>query len=120
MNMTKSLIFFLVAGLCEIGGSYLVWLWAREGRSRGYALAGAVLLILYGVVPTLQTENFGRVYAAYGGVFVLLSILWGRQVDRVVPDRCDLAGGAVGSGRSANHHVRPAWLRIRRRLSGGN
>lgn len=62
----KSLIFFLVAGLCEIGGGYLVWLWAREGKGRGYALVGAVFLIMYGVVPTLQTENFGCVYAAYG------------------------------------------------------
>jgi small multidrug resistance family-3 protein len=95
MDITKSVIFFLAAGLCEIGGGYLVWLWAREGKSRWYALTGAVLLVLYGVVPTLQTANFGRVYAAYGGVFIVLSILWGWQVDRFVPDRFDLLGGAV-------------------------
>lgn len=95
MDIAKSLLFFLVAGLCEIGGGYLVWLWAREGKGRGFALAGAVLLILYGVIPTLQNQNFGRVYAAYGGVFIVLSILWGWQVDRVVPDGFDLLGGAV-------------------------
>jgi small multidrug resistance family-3 protein len=54
-----------------------------------------MLLVLYGVVPTLQPQNFGRVYAAYGGVFIVLSTLWGWQVDRVVPDRFDLLGGAV-------------------------
>jgi small multidrug resistance family-3 protein len=77
MFVAKSLAFFVVAGLCEIGGGYLVWLWLREGRSIWVAIAGAVVLFLYGIVPTLQPANFGRVYAAYGGVFVVLSILWG-------------------------------------------
>ena len=77
MVIAKSLLFFLAAGLCEIGGGYLVWLWLREGRSIWYALAGAVVLVLYGVIPTFQPANFGRVYAAYGGVFVALSLLWG-------------------------------------------
>ncbi len=77
MVIAKSLLFFLAAGLCEIGGGYLVWLWLREGKSTWYALVGAVVLILYGVIPTFQPANFGRVYAAYGGVFVALSLLWG-------------------------------------------
>ena len=95
MVIAKSLVFFLAAGLCEIGGGYLVWLWLREGKSIWYGLVGAVVLVLYGVIPTFQPENFGRVYAAYGGVFVALSLLWGWRVDRIVPDRFDILGGAV-------------------------
>lgn len=91
----KTLLYFVAAGLCEIGGGYLVWLWLREHKSPLYALAGAVALVLYGVVPTLQPENFGRVYAAYGGIFIVLSLLWGWRIDKVRPDRFDLIGGAV-------------------------
>jgi small multidrug resistance family-3 protein len=91
----KSIGYFILAGLFEIGGGYLVWLWLREGKPFWYAIAGAVILVLYGVVPTLQPANFGRVYAAYGGVFIVLSILWGWRVDKIVPDRFDLIGGAI-------------------------
>jgi small multidrug resistance family-3 protein len=95
MAITKSVVLFILAGLCEIGGGYLVWLWLREGKSPWYALVGAFVLILYGVIPTLQPAHFGRVYAAYGGIFVVLSILWGWKVDHVAPDRFDLIGGLV-------------------------
>jgi len=95
MALIRSLVLFVLAGLCEIGGGYLVWLWLREGRSKWYGLAGALVLFAYGVLPTLQTANFGRVYAAYGGIFIALSLLWGWQVDRVVPDRFDLIGGGI-------------------------
>lgn len=54
-----------------------------------------MVLFLYGIVPTLQEASFGRVYAAYGGIFIVLSILWGWQVDKVVPDMDDLVGGAI-------------------------
>ena len=93
--MIKSLFYFVAAGLCEIGGGYLVWLWLRENRPFYYAVMGAVVLVLYGVIPTLQPASFGRVYAAYGGVFVVLSILWGWRIDKISPDRFDLIGGAV-------------------------
>jgi small multidrug resistance family-3 protein len=56
---------------------------------------GALILFLYGIVPTYQPARFGRVYAAYGGWFVVLSILWGWGVDQISPDRYDLIGGAV-------------------------
>lgn len=91
----KSLTYFIAAGLCEIGGGYLFWLWLRENKSPWYALAGAAALVLYGVVPTLQPANFGRAYAAYGGVFVVLSILWGWQIDKIAPDKFDIIGGAA-------------------------
>jgi small multidrug resistance family-3 protein len=91
----KSVFYFVAAGLCEIGGGYLVWLWLREGRSIGFAIAGAMILIVYGVIPTLQPANFGRVYSAYGGIFIVLSILWGWKIDNILPDRFDLIGGAV-------------------------
>ncbi len=95
MIQAKSFVYFILAGMCEIGGGYLIWLWLRENKSIWLAVVGGLVLILYGVIPTLQPANFGRVYAAYGGVFIALSILWGWQVDKVVPDRFDLIGGMV-------------------------
>lgn len=95
MEIAKSLLYFVLAGLCEIGGGYLVWFWLREGRSIWLALVGAVLLICYGIIPTLQPAHFGRVYAAYGGVFIVLAMLWGWQVEQVTPDRFDLIGGLM-------------------------
>jgi len=91
----KSLFYFLLAGLFEIGGGYLVWLWLREGKSLGLGILGGIVLCLYGVIPTLQPAGFGRVYAAYGGIFIVLSILWGWKIDQVQPDRYDLIGGAI-------------------------
>lgn len=94
-DIVKSLMYFVLAGLCEIGGGYLVWLWLRDGKSIYYAVAGAVILILYGIIPTFQPAHFGRVYAAYGGIFVVMSILWGWTVDNIVPDRYDIIGGMI-------------------------
>ncbi len=94
-EIAKSFFFFILAGLYEIGGGYLVWLWLREGKSIWHGFFGAAVLVVYGVIPTLQPANFGRVYAAYGGIFIVLSILWGWQVDKTVPDRFDVIGGAV-------------------------
>lgn len=94
-RVAQSLGLFLLAGLCEIGGGYLVWQWWRNGAAWSAGLVGGVILFLYGVVPTYQPAHFGRVYAAYGGVFVVLSMLWGWSVDRITPDRYDLLGGAI-------------------------
>ena len=97
MQIAASLFYFVLAGLFEIGGGYLVWLWLREGKSPLFAVAGAIVLALYGAVPALQPKSadFGRVYAAYGGVFIVLSLLWGWRVDRATPDRADVIGGCV-------------------------
>jgi small multidrug resistance family-3 protein len=94
-ELIRSIALFVVAGLCEIGGGYLVWLWLRDRRSGVLGVLGGFLLFLYGVLPTLQTAHFGRVYAAYGGVFVALSILWGWWIDGERPDRFDVVGGSV-------------------------
>lgn len=95
MEVVRSVALFLLAGLCEIGGGYLVWLWLREGRNLWLALIGGVVLILYGVVATWQPADFGRVYAAYGGVFIALAVLWGWLIDKKSPDRFELIGASV-------------------------
>lgn len=94
-QVASSVVLFVLAGLAEIGGGYLVWLWWRDGRAWPVGLAGAVVLVLYGIIPTYQPAHFGRVYAAYGGVFVVLSVLWGWAVDRVPPDRYDVIGALI-------------------------
>ena len=71
--VTRSIVLFVVAGLCEIAGGYLVWVWLRDNKSVALGIAGGFLLFVYGVLPTLQPAHFGRVYAAYGGVFVVLA-----------------------------------------------
>ena len=95
MTLMTSLALFVLAGLCEIGGGYLVWRWWRAGDTPLLGLVGAAVLVLYGFVPTYQPAHFGRVYAAYGGVFVVLSMLWGWGMDRIAPDRFDVAGGLL-------------------------
>jgi small multidrug resistance family-3 protein len=95
LEIIKSLLYFILAGLFEIGGGYLIWLWLREGKGIGYGVLGAIILMLYGIVPTLQPANFGRAYAAYGGIFIVLSILWGWKIDQIPPDKYDIIGGAV-------------------------
>ncbi len=94
--MIKSAVLFILAGLAEIGGGYLVWLWLREKKSIVIGLAGAMVLVLYGIIPTLQQyPQFGRVYAAYGGIFIVLSLFWGWIIDKKQPDRYDRIGGLV-------------------------
>ncbi len=95
IGIIKSMGYFLLAGLFEIGGGYLVWLWLREGKPVSYAFAGSIILVLYGIIPTFQPAHFGRVYAAYGGVFIVLSILWGWKIDEIIPDRFDIIGGGI-------------------------
>jgi small multidrug resistance family-3 protein len=93
--VARSISLFLLAGLCEIGGGYLVWQWWRGGAHWALGAAGAAVLVAYGIVPTYQPEHFGRVYAAYGGVFVVLSLAWGWAVDGQLPDRFDALGALL-------------------------
>lgn len=91
----KSVLIFILAGLCEIGGGYLVWLWLREGKPITYGIFGAIILITYGIVATWQTANFARTYATYGGFFIVLSLLWAYKFDNFRPDRYDIIGAAI-------------------------
>ncbi|WP_407543283.1 YnfA family protein (plasmid) [Deinococcus radiomollis] len=95
--MLLSISLFFLAGLAEIGGGYLMWLWLREGRPWWVGLLGGVVLVVYGVLPTLQpqTFDFARTYAAYGGVFIMLSLVWGKVVDGKQPDAPSLWGAAL-------------------------
>ncbi|MCP9958975.1 MULTISPECIES: YnfA family protein [Streptomyces] len=96
MTVARSVVLFLVAALFEIGGAWLVWQGLREQRGWAWVGAGVVALGLYGVVATWQHEaHFGRVLAAYGGVFVAGSIAWGMAVDGYRPDRHDVLGALV-------------------------
>lgn len=94
-KISTSILIFILAGFCEIGGGYLVWLWLKENRPWWYGAVGGAVLFLYGIVATSQPSNFGRVYAAYGGVFIILAILWGWKVDGFVPDKFDIIGGVI-------------------------
>ncbi len=97
--IARSLVLFCLAGLAEIGGGYLVWQWLRGGKGILFGLVGGLILFLYGVIPTLQSESsFARIYAAYGGIFILISILWGIVIDRWRPDRYDLIGASIALG----------------------
>ncbi|WP_138758186.1 YnfA family protein [Modestobacter altitudinis] len=96
MTVTRSLLLFVLAALAEIGGAWLVWQGVREHRGWTWIGAGVLALGAYGFVATLQPEaNFGRILAAYGGVFVAGSLAWGMVVDGFLPDRYDLIGALV-------------------------
>ncbi|CUU57934.1 small multidrug resistance family-3 protein [Parafrankia irregularis] len=96
MTVARSVALFVVAALFEIGGAWLVWQGMREHRGLLWVGAGVIALGLYGFVATLQPDGeFGRILAAYGGIFVAGSIGWGIVADGYRPDRFDLAGAAV-------------------------
>jgi small multidrug resistance family-3 protein len=95
MEVLKSLSIFFLAALCEIGGGYLVWLWWKEDKPIWYGLLGGLILALYGVVATWQTSNFGRVYATYGGIFIVMALVWAWKVDNFKPDRYDIIGALI-------------------------
>jgi small multidrug resistance family-3 protein len=87
---------FVLAGLCEIGGGYLVWGWTRDQKPLLWALIGAAVLASYGVVAALQPiPHFGRVYAAYGGIFIVMALAWGVLIEGFRPDRWDILGASV-------------------------
>jgi small multidrug resistance family-3 protein len=94
-EILKSLLNFMWAGLFEIGGGYLIWQWLKDGKPFWWGIAGGIGLAVYGMLATLQPANFGRVYAAYGGVFIVMAMLWGWKIDKVAPDRYDILGGCL-------------------------
>lgn len=96
MAVSRALVLFVLAAIAEIGGAWLVWQGVREDRGVGFVGAGIVALAAYGFVATLQDDaNFGRILAAYGGIFVAGSLAWGVVADGFRPDRFDLAGAGI-------------------------
>lgn len=96
MLVARSIGLFLLAALAEIGGAWLIWQGVREHRGVAFVGAGIIALGLYGFVATLQPDaNFGRILAAYGGIFVAGSLTWGVVVDRFHPDRWDIIGAVI-------------------------
>ena len=95
-TIALSILLFIAAGLLEVGGGWLVWQAVRENKNWTFAAAGVVALIGYGFVPCLQpTSDFGRVYAVYGGFFIVLAFAWARQFDGYLPDLGDLIGAGI-------------------------
>lgn len=94
-NVVVSIALFFVAAFFEIGGGYLIWLWLRENKKRLIGFLGIPALFIYAVILGLQPANFGRVYAAYGGIFIASSILWGLMIDKKKPDRYEIIGAGI-------------------------
>ncbi len=96
MTVLKSVVLFLLAALAEIGGAWLIWQGWREHRGLLWIAGGIVALGAYGFVATFQPDpHFGRILAAYGGIFVAGSLTWGILVDHFKPDRYDLLGATI-------------------------
>jgi len=90
---TLGLFFF--ASLLEIGGGYLVWKWLRNHKGKVFGLIGGLILFVYSIIPTFQPADFGRVYATYGGIFIIVSIMWGYWIDKKKPDRFEIIGSII-------------------------
>jgi small multidrug resistance family-3 protein len=90
-----SVTLFLLAGLCEIGGGFLVWLWLREEMSWMLGILGGFILFAYGIVPTFQPSHFHRTYAAYGGIFIAMALVWSWIFQGMVPDKFDIIGAVI-------------------------
>ncbi|WP_433500995.1 YnfA family protein [Sphaerimonospora sp. CA-214678] len=96
MSVARSVVLFVLAALLEIGGAWLVWQGVREHRGRLWIGGGVLALGVYGFAATLQPDaHFGRILAAYGGVFVAGSLAWGMVVDGFRPDRWDVLGALI-------------------------
>lgn len=96
MSVLYSIGLFVGAAVFEIGGAWLVWQCIREHRGWVWIGAGVIALGIYGVFASLQPDaNFGRILAAYGGVFVAGSLAWGMVVDGLRPDRWDVTGALI-------------------------
>lgn len=95
----RSIGVFICSGLFEIGGGWLVWQAVKEGKPWWYAGVGSIVLAAYGFIATLQPDipaaSFGRVYAVYGGFFIVLSYIWGFCIDGLKLDRGDKLGAAL-------------------------
>ncbi|TVR71118.1 MAG: YnfA family protein [Sphaerobacteraceae bacterium] len=95
-EVSRTLLLFAAAGLAEIGGGWLIWQWLRVDRPWPFGLLGAGVLIGYGIIHTFQEDtSFGRIYAAYGAMFLIMAFAWGMAFDRWKPDRWDFIGAGL-------------------------
>lgn len=95
-RIALSLSLYVIAAAAEVGGGWLIWQTIREHRPWWWALLGSSVLIVYGFVPTLQpTGDFGRIFASYGGFFIVYSYLWGWALDKAKPDTGDFVGAGI-------------------------
>jgi small multidrug resistance family-3 protein len=95
IDITTSIGIFFFAALLEISGGYLIWRWLKNHQGKIIGIIGGLILFSYAIVMTLQPENFGKVYATYGGIFVVSSLLWGYWIDKKKPDRFEIFGSVV-------------------------
>ena len=93
--MITTLALFFAAALFEISGGYLIWGWLRKNKGLIIGILGGLILFIYGVILTFQPSHFGRVYAAYGGIFIVSSIMWGFIIDKKTPDKHEVIGGLI-------------------------
>lgn len=92
----KFYLIYAAAAVAEIAGCFAFWAWLRMGKSGGWLLPGMLSLAIFAWLLTLvPSEAAGRAYAAYGGIYIVASLLWLWVVERHAPDRWDLAGGAI-------------------------
>ena len=95
IDSLTSLGIFSFAAVLEISGGYLIWRWLKNHQGKIIGIIGGLILFSYGVIMTLQPENFGKVYAAYGGFFVVSSLLWGYWIDKKKPDKFEILGSVI-------------------------
>ena len=95
IEILRAIALFLLAALSEIGGAYLIWQWQRSSKPVWFGLIGLGALLLYSLIQTAQSFGFGRTFAAYGGIFILVALLWGWLVAQQRPDRWDWIGVTV-------------------------
>ncbi len=96
LKILQATVIFVLAGIAEIGGGWLVWKAVRENKPWWWAVVGSAVMVVYAFLPTLQpTDSFGRIYAVYGGFFIGLSYVWGWLFDGMKPDTGDVVGGCL-------------------------
>ena len=95
MPEIKTLLLFVLTAVAEIVGCYLPWLWLKQGGSAWLLLPAAVSLALFVWLLTLHPSASGRIYAAYGGIYISVALLWLWLVDGIKPSAWGMAGVAV-------------------------
>ena len=95
MAQLKALVIFLIAGILEIGGGYLIWMWLRKGFGFGYGIVGGLILAGCAIVTTFQSSSFGRVSATYGAFYIIMSLAFAYYLDEFKPDKYDIIGSII-------------------------